>query len=85
MLGNVYAAQLVEAARADLPQLDSAIACGNPAPLLGWLDTNVYMRGRSLNSRDMVETVTGRAVTADALLGYLTDKFVTNAADFVSG
>ena len=47
-LGNVYAAELDAALRADLPDLDARLAAGDLAPVLGWLRPRIHRRGRSL-------------------------------------
>ena len=43
-LGAMAAAQLMAAAREQVPGLDAALAQGDAAPLLGWLRHNVHAR-----------------------------------------
>ena len=71
-LGGIYAAQLLEAARADLPTLDEHLAStGNTAPLRTWLDEHVYAHGQSLSSSEIVDRATSRAVTVEPLISFL--------------
>jgi carboxypeptidase Taq len=71
-LGNVYGAQLLEAARAELPDLDAHLArTGSTAPLVGWLDRNVYRHGCGMTSREVVEAATASPVASAALVRHL--------------
>ncbi|ADR35970.1 carboxypeptidase Taq [Oceanithermus profundus DSM 14977] len=74
-LGNVYAAQLFEAARRDLGDLEEAFARGAFAPLLEWLRDRVHRHGRRFPPRQLVERATGAAPSTDALVRYLNDRF----------
>ncbi len=58
-LGNVYAAQLFAAARAELGDLDEAFARGDFGGLLGWLREKVHRQGQRYRAADLVERVTG--------------------------
>jgi carboxypeptidase Taq len=73
-LGNMFAAQLMEAARAALPRLDEDIASARYAPLLSWLRTHVHARGAQAPGMKIVEDATGRMPDARALLRSLTAK-----------
>ncbi len=59
-LGNIYAAQLLEAARRELPSLDAAFACGDFHPLREWLQRHVYSRGQKDTAVELIERVTGQ-------------------------
>ena len=74
-LGNVFAAQLMEAARAALPVLDDELAQGNVAPLRAWLVDHVHRRGTSARGARIVEDATGRAPDASAFLRYVKHKY----------
>lgn len=73
-LGNLYAAQLMEAAERELGDLASLFAAGEFAPLLEWLQTNVHSRGACYYSDALVEKVTGQPLTAQPLVDYLQKK-----------
>jgi carboxypeptidase Taq len=58
-LGNLFAAQLMERATADLGDLDKALARGDFAGLLGWLREKVHRPGSRYPSAKLIEDVTG--------------------------
>ena len=74
-LGNVYAAQLFEAAKADLGDLEEAFARGEFAPLLTWLRQRIHSQGRRYQPRRLIERASGHPPTAAALTGYLKKRF----------
>lgn len=74
-LGNVYAAQLMEAARAALPSLDEELARGESRPLLAWLVDKVHRRGTMAPGARLIEEATGRAPDASAFLRYVKAKY----------
>ncbi len=73
-LGNLYAAQFFERARADLVDLEQQFARGEFAPLLAWLVKNIHSVGRRYTAPQLVEKVTGRPLSAEPLLNYLRGK-----------
>ena len=73
-LGNLYAAQLLAAARRDLPDHDEQIRRGEFAPLLTWMRVQVHQRGSILEPADLVEEATGSPPSPDAFVDYLKDK-----------
>ena len=76
MLGNVYGAQLLEAARRDVTDIDERLARHGDAPgLNGWFDEHVYRHGRRYDSIDLVERATGEPVSAAALVRHLEGVF----------
>ncbi|MCC7204567.1 MAG: carboxypeptidase M32 [Phycisphaeraceae bacterium] len=74
-LGNLYAAQFFQAARAAIPDLDAHFAAGDFAPLLAWLRKNIHQQGMRHRSHDLCVMITGRPLSADPLLDHLTTKF----------
>ena len=75
-LGNVYAAQLVNAARRAIGDLDAQFARGDFAPLLGWLREHVHRHGRRFTAARLVERVTGSPPDAAALVDSLRARYV---------
>tara|TARA_B110000014_G_C20019229_1_gene528728 strand:- start:162 stop:695 length:534 start_codon:yes stop_codon:yes gene_type:complete len=73
-LGNLYAAQLLEAARRDLPKYDGQIRDGEFAHLLSWMRQKVHSRGSVLEPADLIEEATGSAPSPDAFVRYLSSK-----------
>jgi carboxypeptidase Taq len=74
-LGNLYAAQLREAAAAALGDLDALIARGDTTPLLAWLRARVHARGRLLSADALCREVTGRELETAPFVRYLQGKF----------
>ena len=73
-LGNLYAAQFFEKARAALGDLDAMLAAGEFAPLLGWLRGTVHRHGKRYTARRLVKQVTGSDLRAEPLLRHLRAK-----------
>ncbi|MFB6249353.1 MAG: carboxypeptidase M32 [Salinibacter sp.] len=74
-LGTLTAAQLTDTIREDLSDLDARLADGDFAPLRDWLRTHVHRHGRKLTAPQLLERVTGRALSAAPWLRYARNKF----------
>lgn len=59
-LGAMAAAQLMRAARRDLPALDGDLARGDLLPLVGWLREKVHAQGSRLGFQDLLRHATGK-------------------------
>lgn len=59
-LGNLYAAQFLERAREEIPDLDASIERAEFAPLREWLRDRIHRHGRKYAPRELVRRVTGR-------------------------
>lgn len=75
-MGNLYSAQLFEAAGAALGDLHAMFAVGEFAPLLGWLRENVHAPGKTYPSAKLCERVTGKPLSADPLMRHLEGKLL---------
>lgn len=75
-LGNLIAAQLWRRARADLPDLDAALAAGEADDLRAWLATNVHRHGRTLPPGALVRRVVGGPIAVEPFVDYLRAKLV---------
>ncbi|WP_420126184.1 carboxypeptidase M32 [Longimicrobium sp.] len=73
-LGNLYAAQLWDALRVDLPDLDDQLRRGEFGGLLGWLRSHVHVHGRRYTAPELCERATGRPLSHEPLLRYLEGK-----------
>jgi len=62
-LGNIFAAQLMAAARRDLPELDQHLGVGRFDGLLAWLRRHVHAYGRQFESAALVEQASGEPVS----------------------
>lgn len=75
-LGNMYASQFFEAARAELGDLDAQFAAGEFAPLLGWLREHIHQQGQRLPAGRLVEVVTGHKLSDEPLIRHLESRFL---------
>ena len=73
-LGNLYAAQLWEAAERDLPGLEEAVASGDFGGLLGWLRDRIHRHGRQYSAAELCLRATGEELSADPFFRYLEGK-----------
>ncbi len=73
-LGNLIAAQLMEAARRDLPDLDRQLAGGAFEGLLGWLRERVHRHGRKFTPDELVQRATGSPIGAGPWIAYVETK-----------
>ncbi|HHZ74012.1 MAG TPA: carboxypeptidase M32 [Candidatus Poseidoniales archaeon] len=73
-LGNLYSAQLLQAAEKDIGSIDEQVRRGDFTPLLDWMRTHVHARGSILEPSDHIEEATGEQPKPDAFVAYLADK-----------
>jgi len=74
-LGNMYAAQILNTLRKELPNYDEWIAAGNLLPIKEWLTEKIYRFGKSLTPSQIIEQVTGEPLSPDYLADYLEEKY----------
>ncbi len=74
-LGNVYAGCLWKALRADLPDLDDALAMGRTAPATDWLREKLQRHGGLFDPRETIRQASGFEPSEGPLLDYLEEKF----------
>jgi carboxypeptidase Taq len=74
-LGNIYCAQLFDAALTRQPELAGQIEAGDFAGLLAWLTEHVYRHGRALNADQVVLQASGKPATIDPYVTYLDVKY----------
>jgi carboxypeptidase Taq len=74
-LGNLYAAQFLEAATAQRPAVATDLAAGQTGELLDWLRVNIHAHGRKFLPSELVERATGRPLDHHAFVRYATTKF----------
>jgi carboxypeptidase Taq len=73
-LGNLYAAQLWDAASRSLPDLEDRLAGGTFLPLLAWLREHVHAHGRRHPAPELIRRATGEPLSPQPLLDYLRRK-----------
>jgi carboxypeptidase Taq len=70
------AAQLMNAARRAVPNLDLAKAQGDLSPLLGWLRVNVHAQGSLLGFNDLLRAETGKALDPADFQAHLAGRYL---------
>jgi carboxypeptidase Taq len=76
-LGNIMSAQIWEAARADLPDLDERMEGGDFASLREWLGERLHRHGRKLLPAETLERVAGGPIETGPYLRYLRAKHLS--------
>ena len=76
-LGNLYAAQLLEAMRRDLGDVDELVASGDWAPMLAWLRPRIHQRGSVVSPAELIEDATGSPPSPEPFLKYIEEKYRT--------
>lgn len=74
-LGNLNAAQLFQAARRELPTLESDLARGQYHGLLGWLRGKVHSHGSYYQPQELIRRATGQPTSTAPHIEYLRAKF----------
>ncbi|QDU18587.1 carboxypeptidase M32 [Urbifossiella limnaea] len=74
-LGNLYAAQLMAAARRDLAGLDDDFRRGEFSRLKGWLGQHIHRHGGRYRAGELCRRATGEPLSAVPFMSYLNEKF----------
>jgi carboxypeptidase Taq len=74
-LGNLYAAQLWQAVRKDLPDADARVAKGELAPIRDWMRRKIHRHGKEFSAADLVRRATGRAPDPRHFVEYIAAKY----------
>ena len=74
-LGNINAAQLVEAAARDLGDLSASFRRGDTSALLDWLRTKIHQQGQRHRATTLIERVTGSPTDHRPLIASLKSKY----------
>ena len=75
-LGALGAAQLMEAAQKEIPNLKEGFAKGEFKPLLDWLRKNIHEQGCQHEADDLFERVTGKPLGTEAYKKHVAEKFL---------
>jgi carboxypeptidase Taq len=74
-LGNFLSVQFWDKALEAVPSIPDAIAQGNFAPLLEWMQHNIYRHGRKFWPAELTERVTGEKIQTHSFMRYLKAKY----------
>ena len=69
------AAQVLEAAHRDMPELANELAQGNYRVLVKWLTTHIYQHGRAYTITELLERISGRDLQVQPYLDSLQTKY----------
>lgn len=73
-LGNLYAAQFMEAARRQIRGLDERIARGDMGRLREWLAENIHRHDQLYTAEQIVKRVTGAPLSTEAFEAHIREK-----------
>jgi carboxypeptidase Taq len=73
-LGNIYAAQLLRAAEADIGSVDAAVSAGEFHLLRDWLRQHVHRFGQSYRAAELIQVATGAPPNPRPLFEHLERK-----------
>ena len=74
-LGNIVSAQFFETALQAHPEITSEIEAGEFGVLHDWLKENIYQHGRKFTAPELIERVTGGALSIEPYVRYLRTKY----------
>ncbi|MES3628761.1 MAG: carboxypeptidase M32 [Longimonas sp.] len=74
-LGTLMSAQIDDALRQDLPDLDAQMASGQFDALLQWLRERIHQYGRRLDAPELLKQATGQPLDAGPWLNYVQKKY----------
>lgn len=74
-LGNLYAAQFMNQANADLGDLRTDFRRGEFGRLKSWLNDKIHQHGQLYRANDLCERITGTSLSHQPFIEYLRDKF----------
>ena len=75
-LGNVYSAQIFDAAERAVGPLEESFAAGDFAGLKNWLNQNIHRHGKKYSAVELVERVTGSPPNPSALISSLSSRYL---------
>ncbi|OQY99708.1 MAG: carboxypeptidase [Candidatus Brocadia sp. UTAMX2] len=74
-LGNIFAAQLFDTIKRDIPDLDKRFEQGEFHGLLDWLRTHLHTHGRKFTLDELAKKITGASLQTDSFIAYLKGKY----------
>ncbi len=74
-LGNLYAAQLLEAMKQELGDIEDIISSGNWSSMLEWLRENIHSKGSVMEPSALIQSATGSPPSPEPFLNYVEGKY----------
>lgn len=78
-LGALTAAQLMQTLLKQNPEARTGIARGEIKPVMDWLRANVWSKGSSLSSEDLMTEITGAPLGVEAFLNHVRKRYLGTA------
>ncbi|MEE2684808.1 MAG: carboxypeptidase M32 [Planctomycetota bacterium] len=75
-LGNLYAAQFLAAASAELGDIDEMVGQGQFEPLQEWMGRNIHHHGQCFSAAELVTRASGQPLSHQPLVNYLKNKLL---------
>ncbi|MFP4523615.1 MAG: hypothetical protein ACLFNM_03660 [Candidatus Woesearchaeota archaeon] len=79
LLGSIIAAQLFEAIKKQIPDVEEQIREGNFKPIKEWLTKNIFIHGQKYSTKELIKKATGEDINPQAYLTYLRKKYTTSS------
>ena len=74
-LGNLYAAQLLDAMGEELGDVDDIVESGNWQPMLDWLRAKIHQEGSKFTPSELIQNATGKPPTPQPFINYVEKKY----------
>jgi carboxypeptidase Taq len=74
-LGNLFSVQFFDAFTKQHPQWEQECAAGSLSPLVHWLRQEIHSHGRQYTSQELCHKVTGRDLSEQPYMDYLSRKY----------
>ncbi len=74
-LGNLYAAQLLDAMGEELGDIDAIVESGEWQPMLDWLRENIHQQGSKFTPSELIEKATGEPPSPNPFINYVEKKY----------
>ncbi|MCU5775612.1 carboxypeptidase M32 [Erwiniaceae bacterium BAC15a-03b] len=77
-LGAMYAAQLFQAVKRALPQVESQIRSGDLQPIFDWLQQNIWQHGSRFSTQQLITHATGEDLNPAYFRQHLENRYLNN-------
>jgi len=74
-LGNLYAAQLLEAMQEEIGEVNDIVESGDWSPILSWLRDKIHVRGSAILPAALIAEATGSPPLASSFLNQIEEKY----------
>jgi carboxypeptidase Taq len=74
-LGNMYAAQMMNTMKQEMPDMDQLVAGGKLSPLKDWLSEKIYRFGKLQTPGEIIKNVSGEELNPTYMVQYLEQKY----------